>query len=157
MDIYAYLKKDHKAVASLMDQVIASSDPTERRRLFETIKTELTLHADSEEQTFYKAVEDATRAKAVEEQMEHAHHEHDDIREYLVKLSDLAAEDEQWIETFGEFKHAVSHHVEEEEGDVFEKARKYLDHNDAVELAKEMDELKQQYRAKITPVMDSVH
>ena len=81
MDIYSYLKKDHRKVADLMEQVIASKDPAERQSLFETIKAELTLHADTEEQTFYKAIEDATRSKQVEEKIEHANHEHDEIRE----------------------------------------------------------------------------
>ena len=149
MDIYAYLKKDHLKVADLMDQVLASQDPAERQSLFETIKAELTLHADTEEATFYKAVEDATKAKAVEEQMEHAHHEHDEIREYLQKLTDTPVDQEAWIETFGEFKHSVAHHVEEEEGDIFEKAKKYIDQTEAVQLAKDMDALKKQQAASI--------
>ncbi len=148
MDIYSYLKKDHRLVAGLMDQVVASSDPTERQSLFEQIKTELTLHADTEEKTFYKAIEEATRAKPVEEKMEHAHHEHDEIREYLAKLSGLDVKEEAWIETFGEFKHSVAHHVEEEEEDIFEKAKKYLSNDEANALAKEMDALKKQEKAQ---------
>lgn len=148
MDIYNYLKKDHRKVADLMDQVVASQNPAERQALFGQIKTELTLHADTEEATFYKAIEDATRAKAVEEQMEHAHHEHDEIREYLEKLSTTPVEQEAWIETFGEFKHSVAHHVEEEEQDVFEKAKKYLSSEEATQLAKDMDALKKQQKAQ---------
>ena len=144
MDIYNYLKKDHQKVADLMEQVIASKDPAERQSLFETIKMELTLHADTEEQTFYKAIEDATRSKQVEEKIEHANHEHDEIREYLEKLSTTPVTDELWLETFGEFKHSVTHHVEEEEGEIFEKAKKYLSSQEAKDLAKEMDALKKQ-------------
>ncbi len=149
MDIYSYLKKDHRMVADLMDQVVASRDPAERQSLFETIKSELTLHADTEEVTFYKAIENATRAKPVEEQMEHAHHEHDEIRDYLTKLTETPIAEEAWIETFGEFKHSVAHHVEEEEGDIFEKARKYLSAEEATQLAKDMNALKQQQKAEM--------
>ena len=152
MDIYNYLKKDHRKVADLMDQVVASQEPAERLSLFAQIKAELTLHADTEEATFYKAIEDATRAKPVEEKMEHAHHEHDEIREYLEKLSTTPIEDEAWIETFGEFKHSVAHHVEEEEEDIFEKARKYLSNEDATQLAKDMDALKKQQKAELAAV-----
>ena len=142
MDIYKYLKKDHDKVAELMDQVITTKDLTERQSLFDTIKLELTLHADTEEQTFYKAIEDATRSKAVEEKVEHANEEHDEIREYLAKLTDTPLTEELWIETFGEFKHSVTHHVEEEEGEIFEKAKKYLSSHEATKLAKDMDALK---------------
>ena len=71
MDIYKYLKKDHDKVADLMEQVISTKDLAERQSLFETIKLDLSLHADTEEQTFYKAIDDATRSKAVEEKVEH--------------------------------------------------------------------------------------
>lgn len=144
MDIYNYLKKDHRLVADLMEQVVASQEPTEREALFAQIKSELTLHADTEEQTFYKAIEEASKAKLVTHEMEHAHHEHDEVRQYLESLSTTAVSDPTWIEIFGEFKHAVSHHVEEEEGDVFESAKKYLSDNQAKDLAKEMDSLKKQ-------------
>lgn len=151
MDIYNYLKKDHQLVADLMEQVIASQDLSQREELFVQIKMELTLHADTEEATFYKAIEDATRSKSVEEQIEHAHGEHDEVREYLEKLESLDIESEEWIEQFGEFKHAVTHHVEEEEGEIFEKAKKYLDDKKAKELAKEMDDLKQKQKSKVMP------
>lgn len=149
MDIYNYLKKDHRKVADLMEQVLASQDPAERQTLFGQIKTELTLHAETEEATFYKAIEDATKAKPVEEKMEHAHHEHDEIREYLQKLSDTPVAEEAWIETFGEFKHSVTHHVEEEEEDIFAKAKKYLSAEEATQLAKDMDALKKQQKAQM--------
>lgn len=149
MDIYTYLKKDHKLVADLMEKVIASKDASKREALFAQIKEELTLHADTEEATFYTAVDKATRSQNVHEKMEHADEEHDEIRDYIEKLSTLSAEDEKWIEQFGEFKHAVTHHVEEEEGDIFEKAKKYLSKEEATRLAKEMDELKQKQKQKM--------
>lgn len=142
MDIYNYLHKDHEAVAALIEKVIATENTSKREALFKEIKQELTLHADSEEKTFYKAIEDATRSENVEEKMEHAHHEHDEIRELLKTLSKMPVTEEGWMEQFGEFKHAVTHHVEEEEEDLFKKARKYLSKEQAQELAKEMDTLK---------------
>lgn len=147
MDIYNYLKKDHQLVAGLMEQVVESQSADERQGLFQQIKTELTLHADTEEQTFYAAIEKATKAKLPEHELEHAHKEHDEIREYLEKLSSASAEYPTWIEVFGEFKHSVAHHVEEEEGDIFETAKKYLSDDEAKALAKEMDALKKQTRA----------
>ena len=141
MDIYAYLKRDHKKVAGLMDQVVASGNPTERKQLFEQIKLELTLHAQTEQQTFYKTIVDETRSKAVEEQMEHATHEHGEIEDYLKMLSNLPVDSDKWHFLFGEFKHSVSHHVEEE-GEIFEKAKKYLSAEQAKALAREMDNLK---------------
>jgi hemerythrin superfamily protein len=148
MDIYNYLKKDHRLVADLMEQVVASKNVSQRETLFEKIKEELTLHADTEEVTFYKAVEEATRSKNVQEKMEHADEEHAEIREFLEKLSSMPVSDAKWMEQFGEFKHAVTHHVEEEEGEIFEKARQYLSKGEAVQLAREMDALKRKQKQR---------
>ncbi len=150
MDIYNYLKKDHRLVADMMDQLLATQNVSQRESLFAKIKQELTLHADSEEATFYKAIDDATRSKQVEEKLEHADEEHDEIRDYLKKLSSLPIDSEKWMEQFGEFKHSVTHHVDEEEGEIFEKAKKYLSDSQAKELAVEMDALKQKMLAKKT-------
>ena len=149
MDIYNYLKKDHRKVAAMMDELIATKDSEARQSLFKQIKMELTLHADTEEVTFYKAIDDATRSKAVEEKLEHADEEHDEIRDYLEKLSVLSIESEAWMEQFGEFKHSVTHHVDEEEGEIFEKAKKYLTDKQAKDLAVEMDALKKEQMAKM--------
>lgn len=149
MDIYNYLKKDHRLVADLMETLLATTDAAKRKMLFEQIKAELTLHADTEEATFYAAIERATRSKQVEEKMEHADEEHGEIRKYLDTLGSLPMDSEQWMEQFGEFKHSVTHHVKEEENEIFEKAKQYLNKEDAVRLAKEMDALKQQKKQKM--------
>lgn len=146
MDIYAYIEKDHRAVADLMQQVLDTRDAKRRMELFNRIRTELILHLDSEEVTFYRAVERASRARPLEEQMSHAEDEHQEARDYLMKLSALEIHDELWIETFGEFKHAVSHHVKEEETEVWKKAKKLLSDADAEKLADEMAAVKQEMK-----------
>lgn len=146
MNIYTYLKKDHRVVADLMDRVV--KEPSARAQLFERIKHELTLHADAEEITFYQTLERASRSKAAEEKVEHAYDEHADIRKYLDKLSSLRVTTDEWMITFGEFKYAVTHHVEEEEGEIFEKAKKYLSEAQERDLAIQMDALKKEATAK---------
>lgn len=145
MDIYAYLKRDHRKVNELMEKVIASRSLKVREELFEEISHELLLHAETEEKTFYAALKGKRDAK---EKLKHAKHEHDEIKDYIRRLSRIDIQSEKWIEQFGEFKHSVTHHVEEEEGDIFEKARKILSHEEAVNLAQEMDALKESVEAK---------
>lgn len=141
MDIYTYLKKDHRKVSTLMEQVLAARSAARREEIFEEIKEELTLHAETEQATFYAAL---AEAEETEERIEDAEEEHEEIKKYLSKLSRMSAESEKWIETFGEFKHAVEHHVKEEEGRIFEKARQVLDDDEAEQLAQDMDELKEE-------------
>ncbi len=149
MDIYAYVKKDHRVMADLMEQVVASGDSEERAALFEIIKLELILHTDAEEMTFYYALDKASRSNGVRREIEHARDEHDEIRDYIEKLSSLPYAHEEWFEKFGEFKHAVDHHVKEEEGEVFESAKEYLSKKEAEALAKQMDYLKKTHKREL--------
>jgi hemerythrin superfamily protein len=141
MDIYSYLKKDHRKVSDLMHQVLSARTPARREEIFDEINEELTLHSETEQATFYAALENAEQT---EERIEDAEEEHDEIKTYLKKLSSMSAESEKWLEVFGEFKHAVEHHVKEEEGRIFEKAKQVLDDDEAEQLAEEMDRMKEE-------------
>ncbi len=139
MNIYNYLKKDHKKVKELMEELLSSHDIEKRQQLFEEIKHELLLHAKTEQDTFYKALEDKKPAK---ENIEEAEDEHKEIEKYIKELSKLEFNSEEWIEKFGEFKHSVTHHVHEEEDMIFAKAKKILSDKKAEDLAVEMENLK---------------
>jgi len=139
MDIYNYLKKDHKLVSTLMDTLLETKNIEERHELFEQIKHELLLHAKTEQDTFYKALESK---KPTGENIEEAEDEHKEIEKYLKKLSKLEFNSPEWLEQFGEFKHSVTHHVHEEEDIIFDKAKKVLSDKNANELALEMEKLK---------------
>lgn len=140
MDIYSYLKKDHKKVADLFEKVVASRSDVSRKKLLEEIKSELTIHADTEQVTFYKALETAPETS---EEIEMAEGEHDEIRDYIKKIGKLPLGSDKWLICLGEFKHCVSHHVEEEETVVFPRAKQVLSAEQAEALAVEMDNLKQ--------------
>lgn len=86
MNIYNYLKKDHKKVKQLMEDLLASKSEKERAALFEEIKYELLLHAKTEEDTFYKALEDK---EPTQERIEEGEEEHKEIEDYLKKLSKI--------------------------------------------------------------------
>jgi hemerythrin superfamily protein len=139
MDIYNYLKKDHRKVSDLMNKVLSARSPQRREEIFDEIYHELLLHAETEKQTFYAALKNEYET---EEDIEEANEEHDEIKDYMKKLSRMSADSDKWMELFGEFKHAVEHHVHEEEDRVFPKAKRILSDEEARQLAREMDRLK---------------
>ncbi|MCE3232251.1 MAG: Hemerythrin cation binding domain protein [Rickettsiaceae bacterium] len=145
MDIYTYLKKDHKKVSDLMKELLATRSPEIREEIFEEIKEELLLHAKTEQATFYKALENKRQTG---EEIEHAEDEHKEMEAYLKKLDKIDFNSENWIEQFGEFKHSVMHHVKEEEGEIFEQAKKILSERQAEKLAEEMEALKHSGKTK---------
>ena len=149
MDIYAYIMADHRKVASLIDELLGINLQAVQQRLFEDIKAELTLHAQAEERTFYRAIVEAARATSTERDIRHAVHDHNEIRQLVQRLTDEAITSPKWMVTFGELKHAIEHHVQEEESDVFAEARTLLAPVTAVALAEEMDRLKQTLKAEM--------
>lgn len=143
MDIYAYIKRDHLKVADLMQQLLDIRLAAFHRRLFDQIKTELLLHTEAEERIFYRAIDQAAGEQATEEEMAHAFDDHSEIRGLLQELSELSENDEMWMVKFGELKHAVEHHIQDEESHVWKKARMVLSSDQERTLARDMDREKQ--------------
>ena len=158
MDIYDYLKRDHRHVAELIEQIQTINIQSVQQRTFEDLKAELTLHAEAEERTFYAALVQAiTGASAGPEwQIGHSVHDHDEIRVFLEQLTDEGLQSPKWMMIFGELKHAVEHHVAEEETRVFELARRLLPQGRAEQLADDMAALKAKLIAERGIVTDHV-
>ena len=144
MDIYAYIVRDHRKLSGLMDDLMSIRLPAVRQTLFDQIKTELSAHSDSEERTFYAALEHAIPTQEMNDKLEHSEHEHHEIKSLLHVLSRLSVSSEEWMEKFGELKFAVEHHVAKEEGEIFPRAKEVISPLDAHRLALQMDALKQQ-------------
>ncbi len=147
MDIYAYIERDHRKVAELMEDLLAINLSAVQMSIFERIHMELELHTAAEERTFYKALEEASANAAVEDRVVHARADHDEIRQLLAYLNTESVSGPIWLEKFGELKHAVSHHVREEEGEIFAKARVLLTPEQARQLSRDMDRVKRELYA----------
>ncbi len=142
MDIYTYLKKDHRLINDLIEQVLNSKSPTGREEIFDEIKQEFLVHAETEQATFYSAIKDEDDTR---ENIEDATDEHEDIKDILRQLSKMSANNEKWLVLFGELKQAIEHHVQDEETRIFDKAKEILSEHDANQLALDMDRMKDEF------------
>lgn len=144
MDIYAYLKKDHRKVEDLFEKLASARSDATRKECLKTIREELLLHAKTEEATFYAALEEKVQDQPLEMLMPEAEKEHDGVRKLFDQIDSNKVGSAKWLLLVGQLKQAVEHHVEEEEENIFKEARKLLSDDEARELARQMDELKQQ-------------
>ena len=144
MDIYDYIVRDHRDVAGLMDDILSIRLPAVRASLFEQVRAELSLHDSAEEQTFYAAIVAADREMAG--RMRHSKLEHREVDDLLETLHDTPISSEFWLEKFGELKHAITHHVAEEEGEIFARGRQVITPAQAVQLAQDMEDVKSRMR-----------
>jgi hemerythrin superfamily protein len=116
----ALLKEDHRKVKKLFAEFekLEESDTAEMARIFEEVKTELTIHAQIEEEIFYPAIEKAEDEEAKELTLE-AQEEHRLVKQLIQELSGMTADEELFCAKMKVLKDNVLHHAEEEESEIF--------------------------------------
>ena len=141
MDIYDYLKLDHDHVEKLFKQ-FEKSERTERQiQIMIFLAQELLVHAKSEQETFYKALQryPDTCSEAL-----HGKKEHTDIEEQInLILESKNTTSTEWHKKVEKLKELVTHHVKEEEGEIFKKAKEVLSEQESYALKEQMHYLKQ--------------
>ena len=142
MDLYRYLKKEHKKIDSLFDQVASAHRSKNIANAFSELETLLNIHADAEQAIFYKKLLGTDTAKSLSQ---HAIKEHKEVKSYLNKINKTDIKDKQWLIHLGELKHAVGHHVHVEETVIFQEAKKIMSKEESDSLAQEMQEYMQDH------------
>lgn len=122
MDAFELLKADHKKVAELFDQLDAATGQA-KLDVFDQIKNELELHTHIEETIFYPALE---KPEETHDLTLEAYEEHDIVKNLLGQLSKAKSADDEWQAKAKVLRDTVEHHVEEEEKQLFPKAKKAL-------------------------------
>lgn len=153
-DAIAVLTADHRTVKSLFKQfeTLTKQDDVddEKAELVRQICNELTIHATVEEELFYPAVREAIDD---DDLMDEADIEHASAKDLIAQLEELEPGDDHYdarVTVLGEY---IDHHVKEEEGEMFVKARK-ADVNTA-ELGEQIVERKEALTAELGAEDDS--
>lgn len=141
MNAFTLLKADHDKVAKLLEQIDQTTERgvKTREELFAKVKTELDLHAQIEETIFYPALEQAEETRDITLE---AFEEHRLVKQLLKELESMSKDTEEWTAKFTVLKENVEHHVEEEEGEMFPKAKKVLSKEDQETLGTRLEEAK---------------
>ena len=134
MDAFQLLKADHRNVEELFNR-LESASGREKLSVFNEIKTELELHTHIEEKIFYPALE---KPEETHDLTLEAYEEHDVVKKLLKELSRARTANEEWEAQAKVLKENVEHHVEEEEGELFEKAGSALSEEEISELGELM-------------------
>jgi hemerythrin superfamily protein len=124
-DAIALLTTDHKEVKQLFkefEKLCQKEDVDEEKSdLVEQICSELTIHAQIEEEIFYPAARDAIDEPDI---MDEAEVEHTTAKELIAQLGSMEPGDDLYdakVTVLGEY---INHHVQEEEGEMFPKVKK---------------------------------
>jgi len=146
MNAFTLLKTDHETVAGILASIEETTERAVKGRdeLFTRLKQELDVHAKIEEEIFYPALEDADETRDVTLE---AYEEHRLVKQLLAELETEPKDTEEWTAKFTVLKENIEHHVEEEEGEMFKKARQVLSEEEIEALGNQLQEAKRQNRA----------
>lgn len=121
LDAIALLKADHEKVSELFEEYEKTDSKTKKKSLVEEICTELTVHAQIEEEIFYPAVKAVLKDDfiVVEGAVEHL-----GIKNLIDQLEGIEPGGDVYDAKVKVLSEYVEHHVEEEQNDMFPKAKK---------------------------------
>lgn len=140
MNAIELLKEDHDKVAALFEIVKADEDG-DHKDTFEKIKDELDAHTHIEEKVFYpKLIADGDEElkKITLEGIE----EHRQAKMFLRELANLSDDSEKFPPKLKVLMEDITHHVMEEEGEMFPMVKEQFDEFTLQELGKEMEKEK---------------
>ena len=141
MDALKLLEQDHDLVKKLLAEGEATTERAEKTRteLFQRLKSELEVHERIEEEVLYPALLDHPKSKEIALEGYEEHHVVDTI---LGELGDTPVTDDTWGAKFTVATENLEHHIEEEEGEMFNKVRQIFSDDELDEMGRRMQEIK---------------
>jgi iron-sulfur cluster repair protein YtfE (RIC family) len=136
------LEEDHRKVKKMLADGERTTERAEvtRSDLYATLRREMETHERIEEEIFYPALKQHPKARDIVLEGFEEHHVVDEI---MGELGATDVTDETWAAKFKVMKESIEHHIEEEEGEMFPKARQAFDKDELEALGGRMLELKQ--------------
>jgi hemerythrin superfamily protein len=123
-DAISVLKNDHKKVKGLFknfEKLKESGATEDLEAIVREICAELSMHSEAEERIFYPA---ARAAFANEGLIDEAEVEHASAEDLISQLQASSPDDPKYSATVTVLVEHVRHHIEEEQNEIFPKAKK---------------------------------
>lgn len=125
-DALHLLMEDHKKVQEMFEEFeqmkeAGELDDDTKQQLVEDACTELTIHAQVEEELFYPAARDAIDDMDL---LDEAEVEHASARQLITELAAMQPDDDLYDAKFTVLGEYVKHHIQEEEKQLFPKIKK---------------------------------
>jgi hemerythrin-like domain-containing protein len=145
-DAIALLKQDHELVKEMLGELQQAAgterDEEHQTQLLAEIEAELKVHTQVEEQIFYPAFRDAAAKREDAKLYFEAVEEHHVVDMVLPEVSDGRPGSPEFAAKVKVLKDLVEHHIEEEEGQMFPKAKKALGKEQLEQLGEQIDRRK---------------
>ncbi|WP_422075248.1 hemerythrin domain-containing protein [Tranquillimonas rosea] len=126
--IYDAIKQDHEEHRALLRTIGDTEGASDKRKkAWDTFYHEVKSHAAAEEETFYSKLISQTWGQ---DAARHSVHEHQELDDLMEELNGMDMSSPGWIQKFRTLEHDYLHHIDEEEDEVFARAREEISENE---------------------------
>lgn len=141
-DAISFLKDDHKKVKALLSKLESTTErgAKTREKLLHEIETEVKVHTQIEEEIFYPAYHEAAKKKDDVKLFFEAVEEHHVVDLVLPEILDTDPASEAFGAKAKVLEELIEHHADEEEKEMFPKARKLLGNGELKELGARLEQ-----------------
>ncbi|MBO27830.1 MAG: hemerythrin [Rhodobacteraceae bacterium] len=145
--IYDAIKADHDDHRQLLEKIADTEGDSEaRQEAWKTFYRDVKSHAAAEEETFYSKLISETWGQ---DAARHSVHEHQQLDDLLEELNDKDMSSSGWMTRFKTLRHDYEHHIDEEEDEVFTRAKKVIGEEHNEDFGKRFEERKKEERKLI--------
>jgi iron-sulfur cluster repair protein YtfE (RIC family) len=144
MKVTVLLKNDHETIRALFDKMrkpTSSRNQNGKKDLFNELRREFLIHSQMEQEIFYPALS-ATSSTRAAELVSTAEQEHRAAENLLHELNGMNGSDKNFETKLASLIDEVARHMEKEEEEIFDEARKNLPEYRLEELGLEMEDRK---------------
>ena len=123
-DIYSAIKADHDKHRQLLEAIIKTTGDSEKRKAaWDAFYYDVKSHSAAEEETFYSKLISKTWGQ---DAARHSVQEHAEMNDLMEELRKMDMSHGSWLEKFKTLKHDYEHHMDEEENEVFTRAKEVI-------------------------------
>jgi hemerythrin superfamily protein len=149
-DAISLLKADHEKVRGLLSKLETAAERGGDRamQLATQIEREVKIHSQIEEEIFYPAYRDAAQKKDDKKLFFEAKEEHHVVDMVMPEIEEPAS-NEEFAAKAKVLKELIEHHADEEEKQMFPKAKKLFDRDELRELGERLEQRKMELQNEV--------
>jgi len=145
--IYDAIKADHDNHRSLLEQIGDTEGASEDgQKAWQSFYEDVKSHAAAEEETFYSKLMSQTWGQ---DSARHSVHEHQQLDDIMEELNEMDMSSPGWMTRFKTLRHDYEHHIDEEEEDVFKRAKEVIGEEENEAFGARFEERKKEERGLI--------
>ncbi|QFS83617.1 hypothetical protein FIU97_12660 [Roseivivax sp. THAF40] len=124
MSIYDAIVADHENHRKLMARIADTEGASEdRKSAWNEFFYDVKSHAAAEEETFYSKLMSKTWGQ---DSARHSVEEHGELDDLMEELNEMDMSSSGWLNKFNTLRHDYEHHMDEEEKEVFGRAKEVI-------------------------------